>query len=334
MFKKIKEFLKSDLFFIISILLFFIICNIKMDYFITVGGGISDAADRINVEDKYDSKGSFNISYVSQLDGNVLTYVLSYIVPSWEREMAENYKYTKNETVKDVDYRSDIYLNEANSTATYWAYTLAKKDIKLVDTKAYVIAIYSDNIKDLKIGDEVVDIDGVSFSNFKACREYITSKDVGDELTLNILRKGKKKSVKVKVYEEEGVKYIGVAVSFYKQYKVNPDVDIKFKRSESGSSGGLITTLEIYNQLTPEDLTNGKTIAGTGTIEEDGTIGEIGGIEHKIYGAVKAKADVFLCPGGDNYEDAKKYIKEKKHKIKLIKVDTIQDAIKKVEDLK
>ena len=334
MFKKIKNFLKSDLFFIISLLLFFIICNIRMDYYITVGGGISDAAERIKVEDKYDSKGSFNISYVSQLDGNVLTYALSYIIPSWEREKAESYKYTKNETVKDVDYRSDLYLDEANSTATYWAYTLAKKDIKLVDTKTYIIAIYSDKIKDLKIGDEVVDIDGVSFSNFTACREYISSKDVGDELILNIIRKGKKKSVKVVVYEEEGEKYIGVAVSFYKKYKTDPKVDINFKRSESGSSGGLITTLEMYNQLTSKDLTKGKTIAGTGTIEEDGTIGEIGGIEHKIYGAVRAKADIFLCPGGKNYKDAKKYIKEKNHNIKLIKVDTIQDAIGILEDMK
>ena len=334
MFKKIKDFLKSDIFFIISLILFFLICNIRLDYFITVGGGISDAADRIKVENKHKSKGSFNISYVTQLDGNVLTYALSYIVPSWEREKAEDYKYTENESVQDVDNRSDLYLDSANSTATYWAYTLAGKDIKLVDTKAYVIAIYSDKIKDLKIGDEVVDIDGVSFSNFKACREYISSKEVGEELTLNIIRKGKNKIVKVKVYEEDGAKYIGVAVSFYKQYKVKPEVEINFKKSESGSSGGLITTLEMYNQLTSKDLTKGKTIAGTGTIEEDGSIGEIGGIDHKIYGAVKAKADIFLCPGGDNYKEAKKYIKAKNYKIKLIKVDTIQDAINKLENLK
>jgi len=43
----------------------------------------------------------------------------------------------------------------------------------------------------------------------------------------------------------------------------------------------------------------------------DGTIGEIGGIEHKILGASKDKADVFLAPSGKNYKDAKKYIKEK-----------------------
>ena len=133
---------------------------------------------------------------------------------------------------------------------------------------------------------------------------------------------------------EDGEKYIGISVSFKNEYDLDPEIDINFKKAESGSSGGLITTLEIYNQLTKKDLTNGLTIAGTGTIESDGTIGEIGGIEHKIYGAVKGKADIFLTPGGDNYKDAKKYIKENKLKIKLIKVDTIQGAINQLEDLK
>lgn len=333
MFKKIKEFLKSDLAFILSLILFFIICNIKMDYFINVGGGISDAADRIKVEDKYKSKGSFNISYVSQLEGNLLTYVMSYIVPSWEREKVENYKYTDEETVDDVDYRSDLYLDTANSTATYWAYTLAGKDVELKSSKAYIIAILSKDVKNLKVGDEVVDIDGISFIDFSTCREYISSKEVGDELTINIIRNKKNKSVKVKVYEEDGNKYIGIAVSFKNEYKVNPKVDINFKKSESGSSAGSITTLEIYNQLTEKDLTKGKTIAGTGTIEADGSIGQIGGVEHKILGAVKGKADIFLCPGGDNYKEAKKYIKDNNFKIKLIKAETIQEAIEKLEAL-
>lgn len=118
-----------------------------------------------------------------------------------------------------------------------------------------------------------------------------------------------------------------------KKYKTTPTTKIKFKKKESGPSGGLITTLEIYNQLTKKDLTKGKVIAGTGTIEEDGTIGPIGGVEQKILGASHAKADIFLVPSEINYEQAKKYAKEKNIKIKLIKVKSIKDAIKKLEEL-
>ena len=96
---------------------------------------------------------------------------------------------------------------------------------------------------------------------------------------------------------------------------------------------GLITTLEIYNRLIKKDITKGLKIAGTGTIEEDGSIGEIGGVKYKILGAAKDKADIFIVPEG-NYKEAKQYIKDKKIKIKLIKVSTIKETIEKLEEYK
>ena len=87
------------------------------------------------------------------------------------------------------------------------------------------------------------------------------------------------------------------------------------------------------NTIKTINITKGLKIAGTGTIEEDGTIGEIGGVKYKILGAVKDKANVFLVPKG-NYKEAKKYIKDKKMKIKLIKVSTIKEALEKLEEYK
>ncbi len=334
-YKQFKEFTKEDLIFFLFLILLFIICNIPLNYYITIGGGISDASSRIHVEDGYSPKGSFNISYVTQLDANVLTYAISFLVPSWEREDANLFKYNVNEDLKDIQFRADLDLKSANGTATYWAYTLANKDIHLTSEKLYVIATFPDQFPtELKIQDQILSIDGNEFHKVIDYRNYIATKEVGDLLQVKILRDDKEMTIETPVYEESGVKIIGLSLQYVREYDTNPDVNIKFKRSESGPSGGLITTLEIYNQLTKKDLTKSQIIAGTGTIEEDGSIGEIGGIEHKILGASKAKADIFLCPGGDNYQDAKKYIKEKKLKIKLIQVDTIEDAIKKLEELK
>ena len=116
-------------------------------------------------------------------------------------------------------------------------------------------------------------------------------------------------------------------------YEINPNVQIKFRSSESGPSGGLITTLEMYNQLTKKDLTKGLKIAGTGTIEEDGSIGEIGGVEHKLLGAYSDKVDLFLVPEGDNYKDALKYKKKNHLKIKILSVSSIEDAINQLKNL-
>jgi PDZ domain-containing protein len=91
-------------------------------------------------------------------------------------------------------------------------------------------------------------------------------------------------------------------------------------------------SLEIYNQLNKEDYTKGYQIAGTGTIDPDGTVGPIGGIEQKIVAADKAGAEIFFAPnvkGGkdSNYPAAVKTARDIHSKMKIVPVDTFDDAI-------
>ena len=339
MFKKllheIKEVIKEEYKFIITLLLTYIILNIPLNYYITVGGGISDVSSRIHVTDSYKSKGSFNISYVTQLNGNVITYLLSYVIPSWERESTSNYKYTTEESLEDINFRGDLDLRTANGTATYWAYTLANKSLKEITSKMYVIVVFNDEYEtNLKVQDEIVSIDGKTYESLNEYKKLIQSKKAGDTIEVKVIRNNQEMTLDVPLYDSEGITVLGVGLQYVKEYDTDPPVNIKFKSSESGPSGGLITALEIYNQLTKDDITNGYKIAGTGTLEPDGTIGPIGGIKYKIIGAEADKADYFLAPAGENYEEAKKYIKDNKYKIKLIEVKTIEDAIKKLEGLK
>lgn len=72
---------------------------------------------------------------------------------------------------------------------------------------------------------------------------------------------------------------------------------MKINSHEIGApSAGLMFTLEIYNQLVEEDLTKGHEIAGTGTINEKGEVGPIGGINQKVVVASDAGAEVFFAP--------------------------------------
>ena len=50
-------------------------------------------------------------------------------------------------------------------------------------------------------------------------------------------------------------------------------------------------SLAIYNALTNNDLTKGRLIVGTGTIDENGKVGEIDGVKYKLKSAVNKKAD-------------------------------------------
>ena len=330
---QILEWIREEYKFLLFLILLYFILQVRVNYYIITGGGISDVSSRITVEEKYKSKGSFNISYVTELQkATLFSFGLSYIIPTWERESANLYKYTETESMEDIQLRSELDLQAANSTATYWAYTLANKEIECLSSHIYIVSVATDKKTPFKVGDELLGMDDQTYEDLNSYREYLQTKQEGSEIKIKVLRDSKEEELISSLYTLDDRLVLGINLQLIREYETKPKVSIQFKRTESGPSGGLITTLEIYNQLTKKDLTQGLSIAGTGTIESDGTIGTIGGIRHKILGAVDAKADVFLVPSG-NYEEALKYQKEKKFKIKLIEVKTIEDAIKKLENL-
>jgi PDZ domain-containing protein len=331
----IKELIREEYKFIIFLILLYCILQTNVNYYIITGGGTSDVATRIEVSEKYKSKGSFNISYVTELQrASVITYLLSYVIPTWEREDANLYKYSTTESLEDIQFRSELDLKTANGTATYWAYTLANKEVHKTDTNIYVITIFPDYNNNLKIGDKIISMDDQHYETIEEYKAYLQTKKAQDTVSIKIIRKDKEMTVDSVLSESENQLVLGVGLQIVNTYDTDPPVKISFKSTESGPSGGLITTLEIYNQLTKKDLTHGLKIAGTGTIELDGTIGQIGGIEHKLLGAEDDHTDIFLSPSGENYQAALKYKKKKKLKIKIIEVTTIEDAIEKLENLK
>jgi len=99
-------------------------------------------------------------------------------------------------------------------------------------------------------------------------------------------------------------------------------ISIVPQKIDGGPSAGLMFTLSVYNLLTPTDLTGGRRIAGTGTINLDGTVGPIGGVKQKVFAAEAVGATYFLCPV-DNYQDALSVARS----IKVVKIATAEQAI-------
>ena len=126
---------------------------------------------------------------------------------------------------------------------------------------------------------------------------------------------------------------VGFAFQINYDYTVSPKIKLNTAKNEYGSSGGLMTSLAIYDALIDEDLTNGLTISGTGTIDIDGNVGSIGGVKYKLKGAINNKADIFFVPNGENYDEAIKIAEEKKYDIKIIGVSTLKEAITYLENL-
>lgn len=91
-----------------------------------------------------------------------------------------------------------------------------------------------------------------------------------------------------------------------------------------GPSAGLAYTLAIIDQLTPGSLTGGKKVAVTGTMELDGSVGEVGGVHQKTIAAIAAGAELIIVPTGE-YPDAKS---ASRGRIRVEKADTLDQALR------
>lgn len=129
--------------------------------------------------------------------------------------------------------------------------------------------------------------------------------------------------------DDTGEKRAIVGISAGTDHTFPFTIDIKLA-DVGGPSAGLMFALGIYDKLTPGSLTGGKFVAGTGTIDDAGKVGPIGGIEMKTVGARAKGAQYFLTPA-DNCTAA---AKDTPDGLTLIKVGTIQDALGALKDIR
>ena len=334
-YEKIKKFIKRNYKSLIFYIIWFIVFLWPLNYYIIVGGGISKVGDRIEIKNSYESKGSFNLAYVSEIKGTIATYLLSYVMPDWKRVKMSDYTYYDDEDKKDIEFRGKIDLLNSNDFAIKNAYLKANKSYIVSDTKLYVYLVDKDSNNKFKVGDKILEVDGKKINNVDDYKKIIEEHEVSDVLDVVVERNNKNKTIKTTIYnsKKDNRKITGIYINSINSYKTNPKVNIKFKNSESGSSGGLIETLDIYNKLVKEDITKGKKIAGTGEIDYDGNILSIGEVKYKLLGAVKENADIFIVPNGENYKTCIKVKKERKLKIKIIGVSTFEEALEKLNKI-
>ena len=332
-YKNVVQFIRENFLYLLLYLFLLFIIIFPVNYNIITGGGTILSDTKVEVKGAKKSKGSFSFCYVEEIKGTIFTYILSYIIPSYEKESLDDYKISDSDSRGDIEFRNNMWMNQVNSNAIYVAFNALGKEVKLKENKNYVSYITEQAKTDLKIGDEVISVDDIKITDIDNLKEIVSGKSVGDKVSINVRRGSKKIKRYAYVYEEKGELYIGISLINNKEYDTDPLVNIKFKSRENGPSGGLILTLQIYNLLTTKDITHGLDIAGTGTMEEDGSVLDIDGVKYKLKGAVDDKKDVFIVPSGRNYKEAINEKKKNNYKIKIIGVKDFQDALTKLENL-
>jgi Predicted secreted protein containing a PDZ domain len=323
--KKVIIFLLEKWKYILLYIVVLSICLVKLPYYIDAPGGLINVGDRIQVENGYKSKGSLNLAYVTEYNATIPMLILSFFNKDWtvnEIGTPEEKKYYDESIVRDK-----LWMKEAYSNAVILAYRKANKEVMITNEEIYVVHIFKEANSDLKVGDRILSIDNVPINTKNSISNAIKDKNVGDRISIKVVNNKKEYNRYAYLLESNDNKIIGIVPAEIKEYNVKPKIKVHYENSESGPSGGLMIALAIYDALTEEDITGGLTIVGTGTIDLDGNVGEIGGVEYKIKGAVKSKADIFFIPAGENYEEAKKLVEKKKYKIKVVPVNTFDEAL-------
>lgn len=176
----------------------------------------------------------------------------------------------------------------------------------------------------LQPGDELVSVEGRPATNANAVRAALQTREPGQEVTVVVDRDETRTTVQVPTVERDGKTVLGVVLRL--GYDLPVDVTIH-SGAVGGPSAGLMFALGTYDLLTPGALTGGKDLAGTGTIDDDGSVGPIGQIAQKLAGARDAGSRFFLAPG----KNCGEVVGQVPAGLQVVRVDTFDDALAAVQ---
>ncbi|WP_127497862.1 YlbL family protein [Actinoplanes solisilvae] len=226
--------------------------------------------------------------------------------------------YPPDRTEKQVEQRNAEEWTESQNSAVTVALTKLGYPVLTV-VKAVTAGGAVSGV--LQKGDVVTALDGTKITGPAKLTELLRAKPAGTTFTLSYTRAGKPATAKVTTKAgEDKTPRLGIEIETKQNapFKVEIDLD-----KIGGPSAGLMFTLGIMDKLEPEDLTGGKIIAGTGTIDNNGNVGPIGGIPQKLVGAKKAGAQLFLVPQGNCAEALRNSVDG----LPMAEVATVDDAL-------
>lgn len=330
-YEKIKSFIKANYKFLIFLTFLIFMFYYEFPYIIYKSGGTIDLENRVVIDTDYEQDGSLSMSYVTAIKGTAPFILLSFVMPDWDLVPLSDVT-TYDNDYEDVLEIGKEYLNEGIDNAIIAAFNESGYGIQIKNTINKVMYLSDKSDTDIEIGDRIISINNNSVNSLEEVKNYINTLNEGDKVNIEVLHDNKKYVRYANIYkDEDNTLKIGIAFKTSYEYETEIPVTVKMKDNESGSSGGLMMSLAIYNALTEEDITKGLNIVGTGSINSDGTVEEIGGVKYKVIAATKNNADIFLCPK-ENYKEAIDIKNKRNLDIEIVSVGSLRDAINYLEE--
>ena len=219
-------------------------------------------------------------------------------------------------------------LDESEAAAIVVGLRLAGFRVPAVGKGVLIDSVLPDSPSQgvLQPGDIIVAFNGQPISAVGELLKQIAATLPSVTVRLQVVRNGAERDLTTSLLpptNQGGSPRLGIAIEpAGLTYSLPIPVKIVPQKIVGGPSAGLMFALTVYNALSPVDLAGGRRIAGTGTIDPDGNVGPIGGVEEKVVAAENAGAAYFLAPAA-NYRDALATAR----RIKVVEVTTADQAI-------
>lgn len=308
-----------------------IVSFVYVPYTITAPGYNNEVGDFITITDSYPVEGTFRTTSVIVL--NRVTLIQKWIGNLEATvEVNEQPEYFDNIDVSDLKVTGTLSKNDSLHNSLVVGISRTNETIDYDD---FMMVYLTYNILDpdtVEIGDILRSVNG----NSDVISELATV-GCNETADVTVLRGDTEHTYTITRHElDNGTCQFGLYVrSFTEIYDSTVDYTLATNYTR-GSSGGLMQSLYIFNLLTPNDLTGGLDIAGTGTIDVDGNVGKIGGIEQKIITSALNGMDMFFVPylsdsETDNYIVAMQVLETLETDMILVPVQTFDDAVTYLE---
>ncbi|MBP2622828.1 SepM family pheromone-processing serine protease [Streptococcus oricebi] len=315
---------------------------VRLPYYVEVPGMAEDIRQVLRVDDKEDkADGSYQFVTVGVEQATFAHLVYAWLTPFTDIYSAE--EMTGGSTHQEFNRINQFYMETSQNVAKYQGLTTAGKEISMDYLGVYVLSVTKDSTFKgvLNIADTVTGVDDKTFKSSAELIDYVASHKIGDKVKVNYEEDGQKKSATGKIIKLENGKN-GIGIGLVDRTEVKSSIPIEFStQGIGGPSAGLMFSLAIYTQIADPNLRAGRDIAGTGTIAQDGKVGDIGGIDKKVVSAAQSGAEIFFVPNNpvtkeqkkadpkarSNYDVAVETAKKIKTKMKIVPVKTLQEAI-------
>ncbi|MBL0388847.1 PDZ domain-containing protein [Tumebacillus sp. ITR2] len=319
---------------------------IPTPYYLNQPGTAEVLAPKVTVQGgAKDEKGNLMLTTVLSMQATNIYYLAyGYIWPNTEIKKEEDVR--GNMSDNEYDRLLKHMMDSSQQCAVISGFHAAGLAVDITYDGVFVRSIVENSKAAgfLQVGDVITEVDGHAVVKSDDLIKYInTSKKPGDVVNVKFTRfkddKQEQKEANIPLMDltdpkdPNAQKRVGFGVYPENEMKIKPPQDVQIHAEDiGGPSAGLMFSLEIYSQLTEGDLTKGYKIAGTGTIDIDGHVGQIGGIQHKIVAADKAGAEIFFAPADltsddSNTQVAKQEAEKIGSKMKIVSVKTLQDAL-------